>query len=292
MISRSNVSACVVVALVFLASGFGVTAIAKARVNAASSRSKDNLRTIHQGINGHFVVYGFLPGNGAPPPEAVTTPDCRTKYPESEWYRWGYGDPKRAGRHQTGSCLYAILPYIGEEKTFRTQDHSRAVPTYYIGTRRPVEPQTTPKELDIYPLWAQQDAGLGPTGRSDYSGNTQVMRNGFNQMKPDEITDGLAETIILGEKAMDTRNVKVGYWQWDQPIILGITFATGRLGHKLIPDSDKVGHEARDNWGSPDPEGVWFLFCDGHARKLPYTTSLKITAAMITSTAGDTVDLE
>ncbi|WP_020468880.1 DUF1559 domain-containing protein [Zavarzinella formosa] len=274
------------------AASFLVTALAKARVEAASSRSKDNLRTIYQGMDGHVSAYGFFPGNGAPPPEAVTTPDCRTKYPDSEWYRWGYGDPKRAGRHQTGSCLYAILPYIGEEKAFRTQDHSRAVPVYYIGTRRPAVPQTTPKELDIYPKWAQQDAGLGPTGRSDYAANTQVIRSGFNQMKPDEISDGLGETFIVAEKAMDTRSVKVGYWQWDQPIILGITFGTGRVGNKLIQDSDKVDHDARDHWGSPDPEGVWFLFADGHTRKLPYRTPPKVISAMLTPTAGDTVDLD
>ena len=288
MMFRSILTAVALLAV----GGLLLTAVAKARTEAASSRSKNNLRTIYQGMSGHVATYGFFPGNGAPPPEAVTTPDCRTKYPESEWYRWGYGDPKRAGRHQTGSCFYAILPYVGEEEAFRAQDHARAVPSYYIGTRRPAVPQTTPKELDIYPMWAQQDGGLGPTGRTDYAANTQVVRSGFEQMKPEDIGDGLAETLLVAEKALDTRSVKVGYWQWDQPIILGITFGTGRVGNKLFRDSDTVGHDARDNWGSPDPDGVWFLFCDGHAWKLPYSTSSKLISATLTPNGNDVVDLD
>lgn len=291
MPSRRTVSVLIAVALVG-ASGFVLTAVAKARVKAASSRSKENLRTIYQGMNGHVGAYGFFPGNGGPPPEAVTTPDCRTKYPDSEAFRWGYGDPKRAGRLQTGSWGYAILPYIGEEEAFRKQDHSRAVPAYYIGTRRPAEAQTTPREIAVYPKYETFDAGIGPTGRTDYAANDQVCRNGTNQMKPDAVRDGLAETALLAEKALDTRSVKVGFWYWDQPIILGNSGGTGRKGNKLMRDSDRLGYEVNDNWGSPDPDGVWFLFCDGHARKLPYATPSKQVAAVISPNAGDVVDLD
>jgi hypothetical protein len=290
--SRSTVSTLVAVALVLGTTGFVVTAVAKARVKAASSKSKDNLRTIYQGMSGHVAAYGFFPGNGGPPPEAVTTPDCRTKYPDSEAFRWGYGDPKRAGKLQTGSWGYAILPYIGEEEAFRKQDHSRAVPAYYIGVRRPAEAQNTPKELAIYPKYETHDAGIGSTGRTDYAANDQVVRNGTNQMKPDAIRDGLAETTLLAEKALDTRSVKVGFWYWDQPIILGNSGGTGRKGNKLYRDSDDLGYKVNDNWGSPDPDGVWFLFCDGHSRKLPYSTPPKTVAATITPNAGDVVDLD
>lgn len=292
MLTRSTVSALVAVGLAFGGTGFGVAAVAKARGAAAASKSKNNLRTIYQGANGHVAAYRFLPGNGAPPPEAVTTPDCRTKYPDSEVFRWGYGDPKRAGKLQTGSWGYAILPYIGEEEAFRKQDHSRAVPAYYIGTRRPAEPQTTPREMDIYPKYETFDAGIGPTGRTDYAANDQVVRNGINHMKPDAIRDGLAETTLMAEKALDTRSVAVGFWYWDQPIILGNSGGTGRKGNKLMRDSNDLASQVNDNWGSPDPDGVWFLFCDGHTRKLPYSTPSKVVAATISPNAGDSVDLD
>jgi hypothetical protein len=292
MTRHANVAAAVV--LVALAALVVLPAIARARNAAATSRSKNNLRAVGQGIFAFEGAYGIFPGNGGPPPEAVTTPDCRTTYPTSESFRWGYGDPKRAGKMQTGSWAYSILPYVGEEEAFRKQDHSRAVPIYYIGTRRPAEPQNTPKIDPVYKGFSYQDAGIGPTGRTDYAANDQVCLNGAGRggMKPASVKDGLAETLLAAEKAMDTRGVECGTWYWDGGIILGNTGGSGRKGNKLLRDADDLGEKINDNWGSPDPDGVWFLFCDGHARKLPYGTPPKVIAATITPSAGDVVHLD
>jgi hypothetical protein len=287
-----TVSTLVAAGLAVVAAGLATSAVAQARAAADSLKSKNNLRTIYQGVSGHVAAYGFLPGNGGPPAEAVTTPDCRTKYPDSEAFRWGYGDPKRAGKLQTGSWAYAILPYVGEEEAFRKQDHARAVPAYYVVARRPAEPQTTPREMDIYPKYETFDAGIGPTGRTDYAANDQVCRNGTNHIRPDAIRDGLAETTLIAEKALDTRSVAVGFWYWDQPIILGNSGGTGRKGNKLMRDSASLGYQVNDNWGSPDPDGVWFLFCDGHARKLPYSTPSRVVAATISPNGGDSVEID
>ncbi|AMV29728.1 hypothetical protein VT84_35365 [Gemmata sp. SH-PL17] len=280
-------------ALVAIVAGLLLPAIAKARAANAASRSKENLRTIGQGMQSFTTTYGFFPGNGGPPAEAVTTPDCRTGFPDSETFCWGYGDPKRAGRLQTGCWAYSILPYIGEEEAFRKQDHTRAVPTYYIGTRRPAEAQQVPKVDPIYAKWTYQDAGLGPWGRTDYAANDQVVRGGNgNMMKPEQVKDGLAETALIAEKAMDTDAIKAGVWYWDEPIIFGGSGGTGRKGDKLLRDAPKLIETVSDNWGAPDPNGVWFLFCDGHVRKLPYSTPNRTVAAAISPTAGDVFDLE
>ena len=163
-------------------------------------------------------------------------------------FRWGYADPKRAGRLQTGSWAYSILPYIGEEKTFRTVDYSRAVPAYYIGTRRPALPQAVPKVDPIYAKWTYFDAGLGPWGRTDYAANDQIARGGFgNTMTSAAIKDGLAETFLAGEKAMDSDAVKAGGWYWDEPIVLGGSGGTGRKGDRLIRDAPKLAEQVADN---------------------------------------------
>ena len=60
----------VAVGLAVVAVGLFVTGVAKARIAAASSRSKDNLRTISHGIFAFTGAYGFFPGNGGPPQEA------------------------------------------------------------------------------------------------------------------------------------------------------------------------------------------------------------------------------
>jgi hypothetical protein len=270
-----------------------VPAVVRAQMEQQRSHSISNLREIGQAMYAFEAVYGFLPGNGGPPMEAVTTPDCRTVWPDSEAFRWGYGDPKRAGRLQTGGWAYSLLPYVGEEEAFRKQDYSRAVPLFYLGTRRLALPQSTPRDDPVYTGFWYQDAGLGPSGRTDYAANDQVIRGGIGTaMRLTEISDGLATTLLVGEKAMDTRAVKAGVWYWDGPIILGGTGGSGRKGDLLLQDSDQLGARINDNWGSPDPEVVFFLTCDGGLRRFGYSTPKEIMAALISPRGGETVDLD
>jgi hypothetical protein len=290
---RAHVNLAAGAAVAALAVGVLFPAVAKARARAAANSSKNNLRTIGTGAQAFATTYGFFPGNGGPPAEAVTTPDCRTGFPDSELFRWGYGDPKRAGRLQTGCWAYALLPYIGEADAFRKQDHTRAVPAYYIGARRPAVAQHVPKADPVYAKWTYQDAGLGPWGRTDYAANDQVVLGGSgNVMKPGQVKDGLAETLLAAEKAMDADAVKAGVWYWDEPIVFGGSGGTGRKGSKLLRDAPGLLEAVADNWGSPDAEGVWFLFCDGHARRVPYTTPPKVLAAAVSPSAGDSFDLD
>lgn len=262
--------------------------LVSARVKANRSVSQDHLRTIGQGFQAYVDAYGFFPSNGGPPMEVVDTPNVRTGFPDSEAFRWGYGDPKRAGRLQTGCWAYSILPFIGEQDAFRTQDHTRAVPTYYIPARREAKAQHVPKVDPVYAKWTYFDAGLGPWGRTDYAANDQVIRGGMgNVTKPIEVKDGLAETALAAEKVLDTRAIKSGGWYWDEPIILGGSGGTGRKGSKLYRDADHLLEEVADSWGSPDPHGVWFLFCDGHTQFFKYDTPKSNIAAIISPRGGE-----
>jgi hypothetical protein len=282
------------VALVALAGGLLLApALVQAHSKADRARSADNLRQIGKGLLAHADAFGFFPGNGGPPMEAVETPDVRTGFPDSEAFRWGYGDPRRAGRLQTGSWAYAILPYLGEARAFRCADLTRAVEVYYITARRPAKAQHVPKADPVYAKWTYFDAGLGPWGRTDYAANDQVILGGMgNVKKPEAVEDGLAETALAAEKAMDTRAVKAGGWYWDEPIILGGSGGTGRKGHHLLRDADNLLEEVADNWGSPDPAGVCFLFCDGHVRLFRYQTPAKVVAALISPAGGEDVDVD
>jgi prepilin-type processing-associated H-X9-DG protein len=282
-------------ALLVLALGgaLGATALAEVQAKARKSRSADNLKKIGQGVLAHMTTFGFFPGNGGPPMEAVQTPDVRTGFPDSEAFRWGYGDPERAGRLQTGSWGFAILPYIGHEKAFRGSDHTLAVPIYYTGTRRPTKAQQVPKADPIYKKWTYQDAGLGPWGRTDYAANDQVVLGGMgNVMRPAQVADGLDCTFLAGEKAMDADAVKAGGWYWDEPIILGGSGGTGRKGSGLLRDAPGLVEDVADNWGSPEAAGVSFVFCDGHVRLFSYKTDRKLIAALISPRGGEDVNLD
>src|SRR5262245_62008465 len=98
--NRSSVAVLTVAALVV--AGLGVIAVREAQAKALRARSARNLQQISEGMQAFVTAFGFFPGNGGPPMEAVDTPDVRTGFPDSESFRWGYADPKRAGRLQTG----------------------------------------------------------------------------------------------------------------------------------------------------------------------------------------------
>jgi hypothetical protein len=286
---RGDGIACVL--LLLLAAGLSLPALVQARARAEQTSSRNNLRVIGRGMQAFVAGYGFFPGNGGPPREAATTPDVRTGFPDSEAFRWGYADPRRAGRLQTGCWAYSLLPFLGEEEAFREVDYTRTVPVYYLGSRRPVKPQPVPRVDPVYTGWTYRDAGLGPWGRTDYAANDQVVLGGMgNVMKPEQIQDGLAETALLAEKAMDSDAVRAGVWYWDEPIVLGGSGGTGRKGSRLLRDAPKLLEEVADNWGSPDPAGVWFLCCDGHTRLFRYDTSRKVIAALITPNGHDDIE--
>lgn len=271
--------------------GLLLPALSKVRAAAARTGSKDNLRFVGLGMQEFAGTYGFFPGNGGPPMEAVTTPNCRTGFPDSEAFRWGYGDPKRTGRLQTGSWAYAVLPYINEAEAYNRQDHTRAVPAYYILDRRPAKAQAVPKADPIYAKWTYFDAGLGPWGRTDFAANDQVVLGGMGRvMRPEQVRDGLAETFLLGEKVMDADAVKTGGWYWDEPIILGGSGGTGRKGAHLMRDAPGLVEKVADNWGSPSPQGVWFLSCDGHVRSYNYGTPGRVIAARISPNGNEFID--
>src|ERR1700733_8628652 len=84
----------VLTALAVLGMGLLLPAASRAWQMSSRSRSANNLKEIGQGIRQHVGAFGFSPGNGGPPMEAVTTPDVRTGFPDSEKFRSGYGDPK------------------------------------------------------------------------------------------------------------------------------------------------------------------------------------------------------
>jgi prepilin-type processing-associated H-X9-DG protein len=287
-----RIDAALGLAAALLVGGLAAAAAARARALSDSEHSALHLKRIGEGLEAYRAAFGFWPSNGGRPAETQSTPNVCTGFPTMGAYRWGYGEPGRAGRLQTGCWAYAILPFVGEEEAYRKGDYKRAVPIYYLPARREAVAQHVPARDPYYKDWFYLDDGLGPWGRTDYAGNDQVIRPGMGRvMKAEEVRDGLGETILVAEKAVDDRAVKAGVFYWDEPIILGGSGGTGRKG-KFLHRDGPILEDAADNWGSPDEAGVQFLFADGHVHGLSYKTPSNVMGALISPNRNDDADYE
>ena len=107
------------------------------------------------------------------------------------------------------------------------------------------------------------------------------------------ITDGLSNTILVGEKAFDPEVEQAHGWYWDEPFFLGGSKGTSRGGLALLRDSSGsyLLNPYKNNWGSAHPTGVEFLFGDGTVRNLVRSIDQADFSAMLTPNAGDEVVL-
>src|SRR5262249_51856899 len=111
------------------------------------------------------------------------------------------------------------------------------------------------------------------------------------------ISDGTSNTIMMGEKAMDTRQYNTGGWWYDEPILSGGTMSVSRDGTGIfrdrvsLDDSDVAWFQ--NNWGSPHTGGLCHsVFCDGRVRSLPTTTLSAVMSNLIQINDGSVVVLD
>src|SRR5262249_56798469 len=98
------------------------------------------------------------------------------------------------------------------------------------------------------------------------------------------ITDGLSNTLFVGEKAYDA-TVQEPSWYYDESFFLGGSKGTSRGAPNLNRDGPGINY--KDNWGSIHAEGVQFLFGDGSVRLLSYGVDPSIMAALLPPHGGD-----
>ena len=306
----------VVMAIIGVLVGLLLPAVQAARVAARRAQSGNNLKQIGIAMHSHHDTWGFFPNNGGGPWNSVdeyntkykpklTTPTVMTNAPTWSW-PWAFGDPSKAGKEQTGSYAFALLPYVEQGNLYNSvnsanpagavpaSSYSTTVSVYYIPGRRSPEPTPVPEKDPIYPGWRYDGAGLNPWAHTDYAANDQIVipnwyaRWGQTRSLRD-VTDGSSNTILVGEKALDPDAVRAGSWYWDEPIFLGGSKGTARGGLGLVPDARDIPH--KENWGSPHPGGVLFLMGDGSARGVDYRTDIDVVAALLSPEGGEVVNL-
>lgn len=100
-------------------------------------------------------------------------------------------------------------------------------------------------------------------------------------------SDGPSNTILLGEKGLDPDRYDTGSWYWDEPFLLGGSYASARRGELILPDIRGIPYE--DTWGSAHPAGVHFAMADASVRTVRQSTAMPVVEAMLTPRGREVV---
>jgi prepilin-type N-terminal cleavage/methylation domain-containing protein/prepilin-type processing-associated H-X9-DG protein len=282
----------VTVAVIAILIGLLLPAVQQVRAAAARSSCGNNLKQVALALTMFHDAYKVFPSNGGwdgkqTIPDVNNTPFTPSTYDRvlDETNRWGVGDPDLAARNQTGSWAFAILPYVEQEAVFRNRDWKAAVAVYCCPARRPARPVTAVPEDDH----GRYVSGGWTWGKIDYACNLQAFDNRPVCHSMALFTDGLSNTVLVGEKAFDPVVNGPNTWYWDEPFFLGGSKGTGRGGLGVLPA--RPGVPLKENWGSAHPSAAMFAFGDGSVRPVAFETDPKVVEAILTPDGGETVTL-
>jgi prepilin-type processing-associated H-X9-DG protein len=200
-------------------------------------------------------------------------------------FYWGVGDHNRTGFDQTGSCAFALMPFIEQQNLYNQRARTDPVGLFICPSRR--QAVALPAHDDDH---ARYNGGGWKWGKTDYAANALICPNsGLPLVAMTGIKDGTSHTLLAGEKALDPSLFPSGSWYWDEPFFLGGSFGTTRKGDGLVQDRRGDFEAARENWGSAHAAGVNFLFCDGSVHLIAYGASAQTILALMTPAGGEVV---
>jgi prepilin-type N-terminal cleavage/methylation domain-containing protein len=284
------VEVLVVIGIIALLIGMLLPAVQKVRGVAEQMRCSNNLKQIGLALVQFHDNTQLFPSNGGwdgqqTIPSAAGSPFTPQTFDNTpnQMYQWGVGDPRRLPRDQTGSWGYAILPYVEQDAAYQQRTWASQCPIYLCPSRR----STRPTVMIAQDAFGRYYGGDWEWGKIDYVVNLEAFDNRPNCYNMARFTDGLSNTILVGEKAFDPTVQRPDNWYWDEPYFLGGSKGTSRGGLGLVPDGRGVPH--KENWGSAHRAGVLFLFGDGSVRPLSFTTNTDLIAGLLTPDGGEAV---
>jgi prepilin-type N-terminal cleavage/methylation domain-containing protein/prepilin-type processing-associated H-X9-DG protein len=278
----------VVMAIIAVLLSLAVPAVYKAREAANRTTCSNNLRQIGLACAAHEQQRGYLPTAGTGDYMAPTFNTAAPNYPVTGWQQdagWGY----------------QILPFLNNEPLWEggaaanplttkvTESLKHPTKFYFCPSRR--GPGTHAYKNAAFPSQAAYAALLNTSltvFMTDYAGcNGNALQTGaiLSQaggritVSSSDITDGVSYTLLIGEKACNTRLGGTITLEDDQGYASGFGgTATGNLNAvrftapSLLPlrDSDVTGVTG-GAFGSNHPGTFNALMADGSVQQIAYT---------------------
>ncbi len=266
----------VVIAIIAILIGLLLPAVQKVREAAARATCQNNLKQIGLALHNYHDSYNYYPRGSSDGPSVT----CCAGDTRNEW-----------------TWMYQILPFVELQTLYDAPDatvETTAVKIYYCPSRRP--PRTYGSGF------ARCDyAGNGGEFMSEWGAKGMFMRTWDklpNTTLPApvqqyrrlaDITDGLSNTIAVGEKQCHPTVLgKAGgdneRWNnsgWDEDNVRFGSNSGGASGNQggIAPDSQHPGSNSPTYWsrkfGSSHPSGVNFLFGDGAVRNVSFSVDLE-----------------
>ena len=140
-------------------------------------------------------------------------------------YQFGVGDPRLGPTDQTGSWAYAILPYLEQNAAVREPRVADGQSPVYICPARRRRRADQPSPPGRLRHLRQRRLELG-THRLRRQPDTPSTTAPTATARP-AFTDGLSNTILVGEKAYDIA-VQEDSWYYDESFFLGGSKGTSR----------------------------------------------------------------
>lgn len=256
------------ISIISVLASITVPAIQRSRESARQMQCTSSLRQLslamqmrHDTFKSYANNGGYTEGDTILSSQGTRVVVSTNELAGGHFYKWGVGSPNKAGKTQSGSWAYAILPFIEQSDAYERIIVGPKQPLFLCSTRG--RPDSLPTQDDA--MGRYESGGLA-WAKTDYAANGQIIKNSPARVSMSAITDGLSQTFLLGEKAFDPSIHTATSWYWDEPIFAGGSKGTMRTGFQIV--SDRVGSPFPNLWGAAHPGGAIFARADGSVQMI------------------------
>jgi type II secretory pathway pseudopilin PulG len=283
----SIIELLMVIAVCSLMISLTIPVVSSARESARRVSCQSSLRQLGMAVTRHVDTYKFFPSNGGfregNTIKSTTNRDVVISTDDFEagfLFQWGVGKPATQPSDQTGSWCFSILPYIDENVAYQTVEFQIRQPLFLCPSRARLTaavPQNDEYGNYVTGGWAW--------AKTDYAGNARVTPNFPFILHSAGITDGLSQTLLVGEKSFDPSVQRNTSWYWDEPLFSGGSKGTARAGLAIVADG--IGVDYKENWGASHRDGAYFVVADGRTQFISKAIDWEIMRASLSPDGGE-----